>query len=192
LLQYVEGDVLDSTHLQEADHPLPEDNVATLYLKKNFGEFDDDSTANLHEGENAVNNSQSEGVQKTERRRPGYEEDETIKTIKAVLQRLSSKILIDPSEVYEQLAALLDKDVSVVEKVAEELKKTEPSRKKLGPYDTVMESFRDLLCTRCFIYDCGLHGLAEHYSSDLAAEVAMKKEESGFWKVSENVLHNFC
>jgi hypothetical protein len=192
LLRYVGGDALDSTHLQEVDHPLPEDKVATIYLQNNFGEFGDDSIANLDEGDNAVNNSQSEGVQKTDRRRPGYEKDERIKKIKAVVQRLWSLILIDPSEVYEHLAALLHEDVSVVENVAEELKKTEPPKKKLGPYETVMSSFQELLCARCFRYDCGLHGLAEHYSSDLAAEVAMKKEESGFWKVSENVLHNFC
>jgi hypothetical protein len=188
LLRYVEGDALDSTHLQEVDHPLPEDKVATIYLRKNFGEFGDDSTANIDEGENAVNNSQSEGVQKTDRQRPGYEEDERIKKIKTVLQRLWSLIIIDPSEVYEHLAALLHEDVSVVENVAEELKKIEPPKKKLGPYDTVMSSFQELLCARCFRYDCGLHGLAEPYSSDLAAEVAMKKEESGFWKVSEICL----
>eukprot|EP00980_Cylindrotheca_fusiformis_P028380 scaffold22596_cov131-Cylindrotheca_fusiformis.AAC.9 len=106
----VDSIMLDSALLKEPDHPVPEDNVTTIFLQKNFGEFGDEAKSSI-EKEQSNNNS-----------------------------------------------------------------------KETVTYESVMSSFQEMLCTRCLIYDCGLHGSVNPYSSDLAAEVAMKKEKSGFWK----------
>lgn len=189
VLRYVKGESLDPAHLYEADHPLPEDKVATVFLQSNFGEFGDDSKSNLNADEHAVRRSPYVVDGETSNRgRPRYKAEERINRVKSVLQRLWTLVLVGPSVVFAHLSELLNEDIACVEKVADGLRKTGPEKRNLGTYDAAMSSFRELLCTRCCRYDCGLHGLADEYSSCLAAEVAMKKEESGFWKVSGQCL----
>eukprot|EP00980_Cylindrotheca_fusiformis_P018721 scaffold6238_cov106-Cylindrotheca_fusiformis.AAC.7 len=177
LPKHVEIVNLDSELIKEADHPLPQDNVTPIFLKESFGEFGEESKPNIEEESGAA----GLGL----RCRPKYIDDERNGEIRAVLQRQQDIVRSNPTAVAEHLAMLLREDGTFVkESVAEVDTKSQAETKKSVPYDTVMSSFRELLCTRCMLYDCGLHGLTNAYSSELAAEVAMKKEESGFWKES--------
>ena len=52
-------------------------------------------------------------------------------------------------------------------------------------YEEVMDSFRNLLCRRCFIYDCNVHGNIPKPSIELQGELAVQREKEGFWEKEE-------
>jgi len=57
------------------------------------------------------------------------------------------------------------------------------------PYESIMDSYRDLLCRRCFTYDCNIHGNLPKANLRLSGELAVQKELDGHWKeVSMNFV----
>ncbi|KAL7470905.1 hypothetical protein ACHAXS_011203 [Conticribra weissflogii] len=48
-------------------------------------------------------------------------------------------------------------------------------------YENVMDSYRNLLCRRCFTYDCNLHGNLPKPNLELLGELAVLKEKEGHW-----------
>jgi len=50
------------------------------------------------------------------------------------------------------------------------------------PYESIMDSYRDLLCRRCFTYDCNIHGNLPKAKLRLLGELAVQKELDGHWK----------
>ena len=50
------------------------------------------------------------------------------------------------------------------------------------PYESIMDSYRDLLCRRCFTYDCNLHGNLPKADLNLLGELAVQKKLDGHWK----------
>jgi hypothetical protein len=118
----------------------------------------------------------------------GYEEVEADKEIDRVLEGLRN-LDHDRDEVHSYLALLLLKDVERVQKRFEKAKCTqEPKRLHDNPYENIMSSFRDLFCRRCLTYDCNIHGLAEKYCPTVQADIAIQREEAGFWGVSTKVV----
>ena len=109
----------------------------------------------------------------------GYEKIETNQDIENVLKRLHD-IDHDPAEVRSYLHYLLRTPDRAEKKAAKN--EAEPETKT--PYERAMSSFRDLYCRRCCIYDCHLHGLADHFDPDLQADLAFQKELDGHWMVS--------
>ncbi|KAL3800053.1 hypothetical protein ACHAW5_003701 [Stephanodiscus triporus] len=50
------------------------------------------------------------------------------------------------------------------------------------PYESIMDSYRNLFCRRCFTYDCNVHGNLPKANIDLLGELAVQKELDGHWK----------
>jgi hypothetical protein len=114
----------------------------------------------------------------------GYEQTETDEEIDEVLERVQH-LGHDRNEVHRYLALLLQEEVARIKgRFDKTNQKMLPRRVHDTPYQNIMSSFRDLFCRRCLTYDCNVHGLAEDYDPSVQAEIAMYKEETGFWKVS--------
>ena len=93
-------------------------------------------------------------------------------------------------KIQEYLALLLQVDIDRVAKGWEKDKEVEePRRQHATQYEEVMSSFRDLFCRRCLIFDCNLHGLQDDYPPDIQVELAIRLENSGYWKVSTRDFH---
>lgn len=55
-------------------------------------------------------------------------------------------------------------------------------------YEEVMDSYRNLFCRRCFIYDCNTHGNLAKPNIHLQGELAVQREKDCYWdKVSSTV-----
>jgi len=52
-------------------------------------------------------------------------------------------------------------------------------------YEEVMDSYRNLFCRRCFIYDCNVHGNIPKPSIEVQGELAVQREKEGFWEKEE-------
>ena len=50
------------------------------------------------------------------------------------------------------------------------------------PYESIMDSYRNLFCRQCFTYDCNFHGNLPKANLDLLGELAAQKEIDGHWK----------
>ena len=57
------------------------------------------------------------------------------------------------------------------------------------PYTSIMDSYRDLLCRRCFTYDCNIHGNLPKANITLLGELAVQKELDGRWT---EVSFSYC
>ena len=57
------------------------------------------------------------------------------------------------------------------------------------PYTSIMDSYRDLLCRRCFTYDCNIHGNLPKANITLLGELAVQKELDGQWT---EVSFSYC
>ena len=66
---------------------------------------------------------------------------------------------------------------------------SDPKEAAVPPYESIMDSYRDLLCRRCFTYDCNIHGNLPKANLRLLGELAVQKEFDGHWKeVSMNFV----
>ena len=52
-------------------------------------------------------------------------------------------------------------------------------------YEEAMDSYRNLFCRRCFIYDCNVHGNISKPPIELQGELAVQREKEGFWEKEE-------
>jgi len=59
---------------------------------------------------------------------------------------------------------------------------SDPKEAAVPPYESIMDSYRDLLCRRCFTYDCNIHGNLPKANLRLLGELAVQKELDGHWK----------
>ena len=59
---------------------------------------------------------------------------------------------------------------------------TKSDTTKPESYETIIGSYRDLLCRRCFTYDCNIHGNLPKANLGLLGELAVQKEIDGHWK----------
>jgi len=116
----------------------------------------------------------------------GYEDDEMNAEITKVLARFKDS-KYSRQKIHEYLAIILQIDVERVNaRWARANGAGEPRRQHGTEYEEVMSSFRDLFCRRCLIFDCNLHGLQDDYPPDIQLELAIRLENSGYWKVSED------
>ena len=76
-----------------------------------------------------------------------------------------------------------DDDDSIDEKKQGAAQNSEPS--VATSYEEVMDSYRNLFCRRCFIYDCNVHGNISKPSIELQGELAVQREKEGFWEKEE-------
>ncbi len=49
-------------------------------------------------------------------------------------------------------------------------------------YTDVMDSYRNLFCRRCFVYDCNIHGNLVQPNLNIQTFLALKKEKEGSWQ----------
>lgn len=113
----------------------------------------------------------------------GYEEAEVDTDIDNVLARLRQDGL-DGDEAHEHLAVILQEGLNRIKRRwAKTRGTTEPRRQHSTVYEDVMSSFRDLFCRRCFMFDCNLHGLPDDFNPAIQSEMAVRFDNSGFFKV---------
>jgi hypothetical protein len=58
----------------------------------------------------------------------------------------------------------------------------ETQTKSTTEFEETLASCRDMWCRRCYRYDCSLHGQREKPRVETQLELALKKENDGFWK----------
>lgn len=99
----------------------------------------------------------------------------------------------DKSSCYEEDEAKVDNNAkkNEVPSAASSSSDTNSDSKEAAvpPYESIMDSYRDLLCRRCFTYDCNIHGNLPKANLRLLGELAVQKELDGHWKeVSMNFV----
>ena len=62
---------------------------------------------------------------------------------------------------------------------------------EITSYLDAVDTYRNLLCRRCFIYDCNSHGNLSKPSLEIQGELAVRKELEGFWDTTrqQNTTH---
>lgn len=212
-LPFVENQPLDSSYLRHEDYPLPRDSHHTVFMRKHFSsattEKDDEegddknkaappspclSSASTVDGSDSLDGEELSPSKKKYAKQiaefrledsigVGYEEDEMDAEIDKVLEA-SKDTKFKHQRVHEYLAILINVDTKRVTKRWQKINGIEePRRQHNSPYEEVMSSFRDLFCRRCQIFDCNLHGLQDDYDPAIQLELAVRLENSGYWKV---------
>ena len=64
----------------------------------------------------------------------------------------------------------------------EEIVENEP--KVIPSYLEAVDTYRNLFCRRCFVYDCNMHGNLGKPSLEIQGDLALRKELEGFWNES--------
>mmetsp|Transcript_9861 Transcript_9861/g.22066 ORF Transcript_9861/g.22066 Transcript_9861/m.22066 type:complete len:849 (-) Transcript_9861:157-2703(-) len=74
----------------------------------------------------------------------------------------------------------------------DETSRTEETRRSsataASSYEEVMDSYRNLFCRRCCIYDCNTHGNLPKPNIHLQGELAVQREKDGYWDKSDTLL----
>jgi histone-lysine N-methyltransferase EZH2 len=81
--------------------------------------------------------------------------------------------------IHERYQLLFIKDKNDDEKDQEPTTMKKP--KEITSYLAAVDTYRNLLCRRCFTYDCNSHGILSKPNLDLQGELAVRKELEGFW-----------
>ncbi len=213
----IDGEILDSSYLRQEDHPLPTDAHHTIFVRKHFSslgtekEDDDDEDVNPSAPSPCISpalevESWDDAEEVGEQLSPSnkqyadkiaefrtvrialYEEDELDQEIDEVL-KLFKHSKHNRQGVHEYLAILLQVETQRVTKRWEKANgATEPRRQHDTQYEEAMSSFRDLFCRRCLIFDCNLHGLQDDYPPEIQLELAIRLENSGYWKVCDSYV----
>jgi hypothetical protein len=152
LLRHVKEARLNSKYVDNEDYPLPKSNATTIYIQKNFGEFDVDDDVHLK----AIVNDKSH-----ERQGLIYEEEQINETMRQALSkclRNFSNVDIHSSQVHDFLSRRLKVNVKRVFAIAEDLRKNEgvSSDNPKSAYEAAMGSHREMFCVRCLAYDCSM------------------------------------
>lgn len=112
---------------------------------------------------------------------PRYIFDERIKATEEIVSLLLARQLSVPKYVGDYIAILMRLPVQAVDAI---LTKFENQKTRNDDELSEIVPLESLFCPRCQIYGCTIHGLvdAQNYCYGTAQEVAMRKEESGFWQ----------
>ena len=81
--------------------------------------------------------------------------------------------------IHERYQLLFVKDKK--EQQEESSTRADKKSNEITSYLDAVDTYRNLLCRRCFIYDCNAHGSLDKPSLDLQGELAVRKELEGFW-----------
>jgi hypothetical protein len=125
--------------------------------------------------------------------------DETLLVIKRRLEERDMVVNGDTAKERSQLQTSLNESLALImdeylDRIHERYQllfvkdkkdeKQEPTIKKpkeITSYLVAIDTYRTLLCRRCFTYDCNSHGNLSKPNLDLQGELAVRKELEGFW-----------
>ena len=173
LLPFVKEKPLEAEYLKHVDYPIPRDTTTTIFVQRSFAESGTKVGAEDHKPKEKYDYLGASDEMAV------YEEEERDKEISLVLKNSTH---IEEKILHEHLATLLNVKKSHIKYLSEKLNQKLEVFIPDNPYERQMSTFRDLFCQRCMVYDCFVHGSKRgNYSPQLQAEIALLKEESGYW-----------
>ena len=193
---------LPAVPLEGAHEPLPPF-TSTMFLKTHYATEDERDLSYVpyfgdDDREDVVSDLyNTEGREKMMEVGPEYQEraansviDETLRTIEIRLCGLAYRAELR-KRIHRALATLLEQDVERIDHRYSLLHHPPPPSpaaaavskpESLSPYLSVMDSYRQCFCRRCFSYDCNMHGNLQKPDLQLQGELAVQKEVDGYWK----------